>query len=133
MWDIPAGMSSVLRQLLRRILRQILVIALMLSLFPGVVELLENAEHLLHDGHLPHSSQHELARSSEAPHRDLEDEHGCTPLAHHCSCHSSAPVVIGHARPRIAARPALTPRLVFGAPLAPPSRANAPPTPPPIA
>lgn len=67
-----------------RALKMVLCALLVFGLLPGSEELIETAAHLLHDGHLPHSEQHELVAATEAC--DDSDEHGCTPLAHHCSC-----------------------------------------------
>ena len=109
-----------------------LAIAMMVSLMPGVIELIESVEHLLHDGHLPHSAQHDLVEASEA--HDLgHEEHGCTPMTHSCGCHFSSPAVLAEDTALTMQRSS-TPE---GRPLAAEhtlaSRANAPPTPPPIA
>lgn len=56
-----------------------------LGLVPGATELLENLEHVLHDGHLRHSPAHDLASAEEGCPPET-DEHGCTPLAHNCGC-----------------------------------------------
>ncbi len=118
---------------LRLLLRQILTLILVVSLLPGLAELVESVEHLLHDGHLPHSEQHEGEKYTESHDDSLDDEHGCTPMAHHCGCHASMLGILadGSPHPR---------RPLAGAerrPIAPDgmllSRANAPPTPPPIA
>lgn len=78
--------------MLRRALRLLLVSFVILGLVPGSVEIVENVEHLVHDGHVAHSDAHEAAVSAghETGH-DLGDEHGCTPLQHQCGCHSSVP------------------------------------------
>ena len=57
-------------------------LALLFSITPGVAEVFEAAVHVVVHADLPH---HEA---------DLEEargcsEHTCTPLAHHCSCHST--------------------------------------------
>ena len=64
---------------------------LVFRLFPGSEELVETAVHLFHDGHLPHSEQHEEVAATE----DCgdSDEHGCTALAHHCKCCASVSAV----------------------------------------
>lgn len=122
---------------LRQILRQLLALVLMLSLLPGLVELVENVEHLLHDGHLAHGAQHDQERSADK-HADghdqgLDDEHGCTPMAHHCGCHSSAPAMLADAAPDLDRAVVHEERRLSGADQTPISRANAPPTRPPIA
>lgn len=64
---------------------------LVFRLFPGSEELVETAVHLFHDGHLPHSEQHDQVAATE----DCgdSDEHGCTALAHHCKCCASVSAV----------------------------------------
>lgn len=65
---------------------RLLVLLTAVSILPGWPELLENLEHLLHDGHLAHSAQHDEA--AEGTHAEI-DEHGCTPMQHLCACHVS--------------------------------------------
>ena len=73
--------------MIRRLLNcRLLVVLVGVSILPGWTELLENVEHLLHDGHLAHSAQHDEAAEDE--HADT-DEHGCTPMQHLCACHVS--------------------------------------------
>lgn len=64
---------------------------LVFGLSPGSDEIVETVAHLLHDGHLPHSEAHDRAAATE----DCggSDEHGCTPLAHHCHCCASLAAV----------------------------------------
>lgn len=118
---------------MRRLLRQLLTLLLALSLVPGLGEFVESVEHLLHDGHLPHSEQHELAGVEESHLAEAAPEHGCTPMSHNCGCHVSTPATL----PTVA-MPERVDRLVV-APFHPQgddalvSRANAPPTRPPIA
>lgn len=78
-------------RLLRQILRHLLTIVLVVSLVPGLGDLVESAEHLLHGGHLPHSEQ---AQAEEAHTGEVAEEHGCTPMSHHCSCHVSTPATL---------------------------------------
>src|SRR5262245_42525671 len=55
--------------------------ALLFSVTPGMSEVIEAAVHLVGHGDLPH---HEVS--------DEEgdcSEHTCTPLAHHCGCHTT--------------------------------------------
>jgi hypothetical protein len=117
---------------LRRLLRTFLTAVLVFSLMPGVPEVLENVEHLLHDGHLAHSEQHEAVKYIES-HGDGLDEHGCTPMAHRCGCHASMIGLLPDPAPGV--QRSLAP--AEDAPIAveriPTARANAPPTPPPIA
>ncbi|MCB9791944.1 MAG: hypothetical protein H6741_04380 [Alphaproteobacteria bacterium] len=118
---------------LRRLQRCLVTMAMVICLLPGLPEILESLEHLLHDGHLPHSAQHDDAQVQEDHDATAEAEHGCTPTAHHCGCHVSTPAILGDDP--------------FGPPLrsphfelelgetevTPTSWANAPPTPPPLA
>lgn len=118
---------------LRPLLRRLCTLLLAVSLLPGLSELVESLEHLLHDGHLPHSAQHEQQQHVEHHAQGLDDEHGCTPMSHQCGCHASVPGVLAAGHPDIG-RPAPA---AEGRPLGPEdtplSRANAPPTPPPRA
>ncbi len=68
-----------------RVLRWVLGFLIVVGLCPGAAELLDVAEHLLHDGHLPHSAAHDVAAASEQ-HGETNDEHGCSPTSHHCKC-----------------------------------------------
>lgn len=74
-----------------RALKLMMCALLAFGLFPGSDELVETVVHLVHDGHLPHSEAHDLVAASE----DCggSDEHGCTPLAHHCHCCASLAAV----------------------------------------
>ena len=75
--------------------RRLLALVVVLCMLPGLPSLLETVEHLLHDGHLPHSELHEqLADGEHAHDGDEEHEHGCTTLSHRCGCHSSMPCVL---------------------------------------
>ena len=78
---------------MRSAFRQLLTFVLVVSLMPGLGELLENGEHLLHDGHLAHTSSHE-GEEHTATHEALAAEHGCTPVTHMCPCHVSIPVLV---------------------------------------
>ena len=80
--------------------KRLLSFLLVLSILPGWMELLENLEHLVHDGrdgrdghdgHLAHTSDH---HQHDEAHAALEAEHACTPVSHHCGCHTSIPVVL---------------------------------------
>src|SRR5690349_14782360 len=72
----------------RRTLRMLLCMLVVLGLVPGATELVENLEHILHDGHLRHGETHELAHADESCAPET-DEHGCTPLSHDCGCCAS--------------------------------------------
>ena len=126
---LPPEYASVVCSLLR----QFLTLLLCLSLLPGWSELIENAEHLAHDGHLAHVVSHDEAEA-EATHDALQAEHGCTPVSHTCPCHSSIPVVlpaeVDISPSRIlATRSERVPDFVER----PRHRASAPPVPPPRA
>ncbi len=118
---------------LRLLLRKILTLLLVVSLLPGLSEIVENVEHLLHDGHLPHSEQHDSEKYAESHEDGLDEEHGCTPMSHNCGCHASAPAILAESCV-VVKRVTVG---VEGRPIAPEQipahRANAPPTPPPIA
>lgn len=77
-------LRPVVRRKATRVLKLMICALLIFGLFPGSTELVETVAHLVHDGHLAHSEQHDLVAASE----DCgdSDEHGCTPLAHHCHC-----------------------------------------------
>lgn len=105
---------------------------LVLSVSPGMPELLENVEHLVHDGHLAHSSRHNEDES--VAHAAIEAEHGCTPMSHNCGCHISVLIVlvdeVHDDTPRGALlASAFNPTRTSG----PLTQANAPPVPPPTA
>lgn len=78
-----------------KILRHFLTLCLVLSLTPGSMELLENLEHLIHDGHLAHVVSHD-EDEDVAAHDALDAEHGCTPMTHTCGCHTSVPVLLSY-------------------------------------
>ena len=93
-------------------------------------ELVEAAEHLVHDGHLPHSEAH-LEDEAEEAHEG--DEHGCTPVQHRCGCCASMPGILDV--PLHLDRPVgLTdaPLQIELAPRTWSTRSQAPPTRPPI-
>lgn len=112
--------------------RQILTLVLIVSLMPGLGEILENVEHLLHDGHLAHATSHERDEHT-AGHDTLIAEHGCTPVSHICPCHISVPAILPRelmlvqvAGFQVQTRAIVTEQY-------PVTRANAPPVPPPLA
>lgn len=116
-----------------RLVRQLVTLLLCISLMPGWVEVLENVEHLLHDGHLAHHGDHAADVHADS-HDALAAEHGCTAMAHLCPCHSSMPAVL-RAEHDPVTRTARATRDVrpLGARDDPVQRANAPPVPPPRA
>lgn len=115
-----------------RVLRLLATLLVCISMLPGWVEIVENIEHLVHDGHLAHLGDH--AGDEEVAHHDaLEAEHGCTPTNHTCGCHASVPILLSDAF----SLPSRSGRVVNAQP---PTlrvvllhRANAPPVPPPLA
>ncbi len=114
---------------LRAHLHRLLTFVLVASLLPGWGELVENALHLYNEGHLAHVEEHDDVDYIE----NDDAEHGCTPVAHICGCHSSMPAILSDS---VLAQPPLI--LVVekrppGTEQHPKSRANAPPTPHPIA
>ncbi len=58
-------------------------VALALAILPGIVEVLENASHLVTEGHAAH------AQAEGDKHEPSGPEHGCTPTFHLCGCHAS--------------------------------------------
>jgi hypothetical protein len=60
--------------------RLLIALALLVSISPGVSEVIEAGVHLVVHGDLPH---HEADSDRHC------SEHTCTPLAHHCGCHST--------------------------------------------
>ena len=118
----------------RAALRRLVAALVVLSLLPGMPDLIEIGEHLVHDGHLPHSGLDEATQSVEQHQVGLNAERGCTSMSHHCVCHGSAPAVLPAAldlvEPRLVQVPEVSPS---GATPLLLTRANAPPTPPPIA
>ena len=116
--------------MIRRLFKRHLLVALLaLSILPGWPELLENVEHLLHDGHLAHSAQHEEA--ADEGHAAL-DEHGCTPMAHQCGCHTSVLAVLQDASVPELARWSSQEAQAYWTEWSPLNRAIPPPTRPPI-
>ncbi|MCB9777686.1 MAG: hypothetical protein H6742_03905 [Alphaproteobacteria bacterium] len=118
---------------LRLLLRKLLTLLLAVSLLPGLAEVVENVEHLLHDGHLPHSEQHESVKHAESHDDGLDEEHGCTPMLHHCGCHTSMLGILTDGSLELRRPPPTAEGRPFGTESTPLSRANAPPTPPPNA
>lgn len=57
--------------------------ALLLVLTPGLGEMVENALHLVAEGHPAHAQGHGDDHAARGP------EHGCNGTFHFCSCHSS--------------------------------------------
>lgn len=74
--------------------RQLLTLMLVITLMPGVPELLEAVDHLAHEGHLAHSSAHSESEPHAHDEASIEAEHGCTTMVHTCGCHVSMPAVL---------------------------------------
>lgn len=125
---------------LRRLARRLLLLVAVLGLMPGVDEIVEQVAELAEHHHLAHSVPGEAD--------PLGEEHGCSPVEHHCRCHQGQSVELRDSgrlgagapmwltwmldmpgvrvRADNAASPGVSDRLAQ-------SRANAPPTPPPNA
>jgi hypothetical protein len=73
-------------------LGRITALMALLLVFPGAMEGLENAVHLIGQGHLAHAG--EAADRHAPPTR----EHGCTGTFHFCSCCAPASAVLIAAR-----------------------------------
>lgn len=131
-----------LRALRRRssaVLRWLAMVLVIAGLLPGAHELLEVVEHVLHDGHLPHSAAH-AAVAAEEDHPDDAcgdgcGEHGCTPTQHLCPCCPSLAAAMAPQWPPLPVAPG-APRSVTEAIFCRDerlrTRATSPPVPPPI-
>ena len=125
------GYAASVHHRVRKALRFILLALVIVGIMPGTHEIAETVGHLIHEGHLPHSAQHDrVAISEQLP---SDDEHGCTPIDHHCECHTSQPAV----PPRDPMAPMakivqVGDRLRIVAERRPPDLTEAPPLPPPI-
>lgn len=117
---------------MQSLLRQLLTLVVVVAMLPGVQVLVETVDHLLHDGHLPHSEQHEVDQQTEA-HQGVDDEHGCTPIQHRCGCHASAPAILTGLALCLPPRSTSVEVRPSWSEDTPTTRANAPPTRPPIA
>ncbi|MEE8526586.1 MAG: hypothetical protein V3T72_21835 [Thermoanaerobaculia bacterium] len=75
-------------------------LALALAILPGAVEIMENATHLMAEGHLAH------AQADGDRHEPSGPEHGCTPTFHFCGCHASLALASFPTLPAISLRQA---------------------------
>ena len=103
---------------------------LLLSMAPGLPEVIEYVEHMIFDGHPPHSEVHEAHASVEKHDHDEDTpEHGCNPLKHNCSCHAPSPAIASAAT---LLAPDGEGSLHYSQSTPPPSRTIPPPYQPPI-
>ncbi|MEQ1567733.1 MAG: hypothetical protein ABMA64_18980 [Myxococcota bacterium] len=119
------------RRRLARVANLLLCALLVFGLLPGSDEVVETIAHLVHDGHLPHSDTHEEVAATE----DCgdADEHGCTPLDHHCKCCPSISAVPSHgARPEALVLSACSEQGLANNDRGPPTAGVKPPLRPPI-
>ncbi len=67
------------------------LVALLIAfvLMPGAAEMVENAAHVVSDGHTAHAID-------DADHAPRGDEHGCSGTYHVCSCHASPSFLLGN-------------------------------------
>ncbi len=65
-----------------------------LAMMPGAFEALENAVHLVTEGHFAHAESHGDRHTPAGP------EHGCTPMFHSCACHSGLACLIAPPPPK---------------------------------
>lgn len=65
--------------------RALLIALVIHGLVPSAAELVETLVHLVTTGHVAHDAAHH----ETSP----DDEHGCGPIAHHCVCCPSQPLV----------------------------------------
>jgi len=82
---VPLDSSRVVARISR-----LLALFIAFVLMPGALELVENAGHLVSDGHTTHSVD-------DAEHAPKGDEHGCSGAFHACKCHSSASFLVSDA------------------------------------
>ncbi|MBV1861326.1 MAG: hypothetical protein KUG77_23105 [Nannocystaceae bacterium] len=75
---------------------QLCALLLAFLLTPGAGEVVENAVHLVADGHTAHSID-------DAEHAPAGDEHGCTGMMHSCACHGVPSVALCDAPVALAA------------------------------
>ncbi len=114
------------------VLRQLLLFIMVLSIVPGMPELVENAVHLAVDGHVAHAESHPEGDPEAHPVCEVED--GCTTSMHHCGCHVSTPVVLAQSLESPAHDVGLMLTVEYPREsLSPAMRAYAPPRPPPRA
>ncbi len=66
---------------------KVFTLFLVFVLTPGATEIVENAAHLLANGHGAHAFD-------DAEHSPAGDEHGCSSTFHTCSCHNSTSFVV---------------------------------------
>jgi len=64
-----------------------IAVLVIFTMTPVGIELLENGEHLLREGHGAHAEHAEHAEGQEKPRPAEDPEHGCTGVFHACSCH----------------------------------------------
>ena len=132
MTHLPHATSATLSHMRRRFFQRLLSLLLMVSLMPGLHEVAEALEHLVHDGHLPHSEEHEEVADEEAHEAEADTEHGCTPVSHQCECHTSVVVLLGNYAFELDPAPTTLERRNPHVAHALTNQANGPPTPPPI-
>ncbi len=67
------------------------LVALLIAfvLMPGAAEVVENAAHIVSDGHTAHAVD-------DADHAPRGEEHGCSGTLHVCSCHASPSFILGN-------------------------------------
>lgn len=112
-----------------RVLVRLLILLVTLAVVPVAGDVMETTVHAIEYGDLAHApgDEHESAPCGQ-------DEHGCTPTMHLCTCHPSAPVVptvmAVVATPPTSAPPAQMTWMLLGSD---DRGAMAPPTRPPIA
>lgn len=70
-------------------LARLLAFALAFVLFPGAIEIVENATHLVASGHTAHAVD-------DSHHAPQGDEHGCSGTTHVCACHTSVSFLVSN-------------------------------------
>jgi len=64
---------------------------------------MENAVHLVGEGHFAHAAQHEDDHAPEG------DEHGCNSVFHACACHAPVSFVVNRVQSMAPALPTVAP------------------------
>lgn len=104
---------------------RLIALVMVLALWPGAGELIEQTVHFVEHGDLAHGDDHPTTPLGQ-------DEHGCSGTLHLCHCHQPAPVITASAALVVASVDAEQATTV----LAPVARVGmgmtAPPTRPPI-
>ena len=103
----------------------LVALVLVVALWPGAGELIEQTVHVVQYGDLPHDDDHGATPLGQ-------DEHGCSGTLHLCQCHQPAPVITAGAAVAIARLDAKRPTVALEPVVRVGVGMTAPPTRPPI-